>query len=221
MSIKLDKTAEGVPAVRRDRSSPTGQAVALGAANVGLAAALAAGMAWAILALAVLVPLGVALTRRPQRGILLLALLVPFDGLLLLAPPGLPALSAGWKEALLLGTLVASFLAPKEARGPRRPLPRWAPAVAALLLVSVASGLAVGGIQALWGLKVAFFFVLVAIVLWRCPLDAGERDRLVTILLVVGVVTALYGIAQQGMGHQRLHAMGYEYNTVIRTTRGF
>ena len=221
MSIKLDKTAGAIRAGQRGRSSSTGQALALGAANVGLAAALAAGLAWAILAFAVLVPLGVALTRRPQRGILLLALLAPFDGLLLLAPPELPALTAGWKEALLLGTLVASFLAPKEARGPRRRLPLWAPAVAALLFVSVASGLAVGGIQALWGLKVAFFFVLVAIVLWRCPLDAGERDRLVTILLVVGVVTALYGIAQQGIGHQRLNAMGYEYNTVIRTTRGF
>lgn len=192
----------------------------MGGSNAVLALALAAGLAWPTLGLALLLPLGAGLARRPQRGVLLLALLVPFDGLLLLASD-LHPLAAGWKEALLLTTLAATFMAPADARAPRRELPPWAPAVVALLVLSVASGVAVGGLQAFWGLKVTFFFVLVAVVLWRCPLDRVERDRLVTILLVTGVMTALYGIAQQAIGHQRLSAAGYEYNSAIRTTRGF
>lgn len=171
--------------------------------------------------LAVLVPLGVALTRRPQRGVLVLAALVPFDGLLLLAPR-LPPLTAGWKEALVLATLAATFVAPLSARAASNgPLPGWAPAVVGLMVLAVASAFVVGGLQAAWGLKIAFFFVLVAVIVWRCPLDASERDALVTILFGAGVLTALYGIAQQFMGHGRLHALGYEYNTAIRFTGGF
>ena len=177
----------------------------------------------AVLPLAVLVavvPLGVALTRRPQRGLLVLAALVPFDGLLLLAP-GLPPLAAGWKEALVLATLAATFLAPASARAAtRRSLPGWAPAVAGLLAMGVVSAVVVGGLQAVWGLKIAFFFLLVVVAVWRCPLDARERDRLVTILFVAGLVTAVYGLAQQFMGHSRLHALGYEYNSAIRFTKG-
>ena len=171
--------------------------------------------------LAVVAPLGVALTRRPQRGLLVLAALVPFDGLLLLAPD-LPPLAAGLKEALVLATLAATFVAPPSARAPAgRPLPGWAPAVGGLLALGLVSALVVGGIQAAWGLKIAFFFVLVAVAVWRCPLDAGERDALVSILLVAGLVTATYGLAQQVMGHSRLHAMGYEYNSAIRFTGSF
>jgi hypothetical protein len=169
---------------------------------------------------AVLGPLALALARRPQRGIVLLALLVPFDGLLLLVP-SLPSAVAGWKEALLLATLVATFVAPRDARAAAPLRPSWAPAVIGLLGLALLSALNVGGLQALWGLKVAFFFVLVVVILWRCPLDRRERDRLVTLLLVVGVVTALYAIAQQAMGHRRLNALGYEYNTVIRFAGGF
>ncbi|MDQ4098670.1 MAG: O-antigen ligase family protein [Actinomycetota bacterium] len=186
---------------------------------------VAAGLAFlgpsTVLTLAVLVPLGVALVRRPQRGLLLLAALVPFDGLLLLLDP-VPPLVAGWKEGLVLITLAATFVAPAGARAPRgRPLPAWWPAVAALLSVSLASGVVVGGLQAAWGLKIAFFFLLVALAAWRCPPDARERDRLVTILLVTGVVTAVYGIVQQAMGHDALHHLGYQYNTAIRFTGGF
>jgi putative inorganic carbon (HCO3(-)) transporter len=171
--------------------------------------------------LAVVAPLGVALTRRPQRGLLVLAALVPFDGLLLLVPD-LPALAAGWKEALVLSTLAATFVAPASARAAtRRPLPGWAPAVAGLLVLGLISAFVVGGFQAAWGLKIAFFFVLVPVIVWRCPLDATERDALVTILFVAGLLTAIYGLAQQVIGHTRLHALGYEYNSTLRFTGRF
>jgi putative inorganic carbon (hco3(-)) transporter len=186
-----------------------------------VAAALAVLGPASVLTLAVVAPLVVALATRPQRGLLLLAALVPFDGLLLLMDP-VPPLVAGWKEGVVLITLAATFVAPAGARAPgRRPLPAWWPAVAALFGVSLASGVAVGGLQAAWGLKIAFFFLLVAVAAWRCPLDARERDRLVTILLVAGVLTAVYGIVQQAMGHDALHHLGYEYNTAIRFTGGF
>lgn len=184
--------------------------------NVVIAAVLVALGALPLLVAAVLVPLALALTWRPQRGLLILAALVPFDGLLLLAP-GLPPLAAGWKEALVLAILGATFVAPSTARATSgRPLPGWAPAVAGLLVLGLASAAAVGGLQAAWGLKTAFFFLLVVVIVWRCPLDAGERDALVTILFAAGVVTAVYGLAQQVMGHGRLNALGYEYNSTIR-----
>ena len=199
-------------------------AVAFAGALVGLNGALLllgrGRGALAAVGLAVLGPLAFALTRRPQRGILLLAALVPFDGLLVLVPE-LPFAVAGWKEALLLTTLVATAVAPPGARSAPAPRPPWAPAVVGLLGLALLSALTVGGLQALWGLKVAFFFLLVVVVLWRCPLDRRERDRLVTLLLVVGLVTALYAIAQQVMGHRRLNALGYEYNSVIRFAGGF
>ena len=200
------------------------RALAAGAGLVGLNSALlaASGSGWVLVALglAVLGPLAAALYRRPQRGIVLLAVLVPFDGLLLLAP-SLPPAVAGWKEALLLTTLLTTLVAPPDARAAPLPRPPWAPAVVGLLALALLSALTVGGIQAIWGLKVAFFFVLVVVAVRRCPLDRQERDRLVTLLMVVGVITALYAIAQQGMGHRRLNALGYEYNTVIRFTGGF
>jgi len=174
-----------------------------------------------VLAVAVLVPLVAALIRRPQRGLLLLAALVPFDGLLLLAPH-VPPLFSGWKEALVLLTLGATVVAPRDARAEKgRALPAWWPAVAGLLGVSLASALVVGGPRAAWGLKIAFFFLLVAVAAWRCPLDGRDRDRLVTILLATGFVTALYGIAQQAMGAVALNRLGYQYNTAIRFAGGF
>ena len=183
------------------------------------------GAVWAdaVLPLAVfalLVPLALGLTWRPQRGLLVLAALVPFDGLLLLAP-WLPPLAAGWKEALVLATVGATFVAPASARAVTgRPLPGWVPAVAGMLALGLVSALAVGGLQAAWGLKIAFFFLLVAIVVWRCPFSRRERDAVVTILMSTGFVTAAYGLAQQILGTSGLAALGYQYNSTIRTTRG-
>ena len=186
---------------------------------------LVVGAVWAgaVLPLAVfalLLPLALGLTRRPQGGLLVLAALVPFDGLLLLLPR-LPLLVAGWKEALVIATLGATFVAPASARAAvRRPLPGWVPAVAGMLALGLVSALVVGGLQAAWGLKIAYFFLLVAIVVWRCPFNRRERDALVTILMLTGFVTAVYGLAQQMLGTSGLAALGYQYNSTIRTTRG-
>jgi putative inorganic carbon (HCO3(-)) transporter len=196
-------------------------AAAIVAVNGVIASALFTGAGVQLMALAVVAPLAVALTRRPQVGLLVLAALLPFDGLLLLAPR-LPQIAAGWKEALVLGTLLATFLAPPSARpGAPGTLPGWVPAAGGLLVLGLASAVVVGGLQAAWGLKIGFFFVLVAVIVWRCPLDAGERDALVTILIVTGFATAVYGLAQQALGPAGLHALGYEYNSAIRTTKGF
>lgn len=195
-------------------------ALAFVAVNGVVVAGLWAGAGLPLLALAVLLPLAVGLTRRPQRGLLLLAALVPFDGLLLL-PNHLPSLAAGWKEALVLATLAATFVAPADSRATRaRAIPGWAPAVGGMLVVAAVSAVSVGRLQAVWGLKIDFFFLLVAIAVWRCPFDESERDALVTILMVTGFVTAVYGLAQQVLGPARLNALGYEYNATIRTTRG-
>lgn len=204
----------------RETATALGQIAALIATNAALVIAAVAGLAPAALMAALVLPLTLALVHRPQRGLMVLAALVPFNGLLLLVPQ-LPPLAAGWKEALVLATLGATFIAPAQARAARgRPLPSWSAAVGGLLILSLVSGLLVGGRQAMWGLKIAFFFVLVAVIVWRCPFDDRERDRLVTVLMVTGVLTALYGIFQQDLGPSRLNRLGYEYNSAIRFTRG-
>ncbi len=160
------------------------------------------------------------LATRPQRGILLLVALVPFDGLLLLVPH--PGVVDGWKEALALACLGASFVAPVGVRAPagsRRP--GWLIPVAALLGLSTASAVVVGGLASLLGLKIGFFYLTTAWAIWRCPLDHRERDRLVTILLACGIVTAAYGVVQQVLGAARLVSFGYEYNSAVRFSGSF
>lgn len=161
-----------------------------------------------------------AVVARPQRGVLLLAALLPFDGLLLIVPH--PPLVEGWKEALVLGLLAATLLAPPSARAAvvgRRP-PDWWPALLGLLAVGLASALVVGGTQAVVGLKINFFYALLVLVLWRCPFDARDRDRFVTVLMVVAVLTSAVGVWQQAVGGAALQALGYEYDTTIRTASG-
>lgn len=200
-------------------SPQPGPILAILGVNLAIAGAFAAGLALPLVALALLVPLGIAVSRRPQRGILALAALLPFHGLLTIAP--VPTWAKVWKEVLVVGVLAATFMAPAAARARRRPLPRWAPALGGLLVLSSVSAPGVGPVRAFWGIKIAFFFVLVAVAAWRCPLDAAERDRLVSILMVTGAVTAAYGIAQQAMGHARLHSLGYPYDVTIRFTGSF
>lgn len=187
-------------------------------ANLALGGLLLAGLGPWIVALAVVAPLAVAVVGRPQRGLLLLAVLAPFNGLLLVVPA--PALAVGWKEALVLLTVAATFVAPRHARGSSRRLPSWSPAVVGLLAVGTVSAVVVGGLQAAVGMKVVFFYVLVAVAVWRCPFDAAERDRLVSVLMGGAVVTAVIGLGQQVVGAGALHALGYEYNTTLRTTGG-
>jgi hypothetical protein len=172
---------------------------------------------FALVTLPVAAVLGLALLRRPQHGVLVLAALVPFDGLHQLVP-----FPSGWKEALVLLTLTATFVAPPEARGaPGRKLPSWWVPTAGLLALALSSAVAVGATRGLVGLKVGFFYVLLAVIVWRCPLSARERDRLVTILMVAGFVTALIGVVQQVLGPERLVELGWEYNTNVRFAGGY
>jgi hypothetical protein len=168
-------------------------------------------------ALPVAAALAIKLAERPQFGVLLLAALVPFDGL-----QEIIAYPTGWKEALVLVTLAATFVAPPEARAaPDRRLPSWALVVMAFIGLGVISAVTVGPEQGLLGLRVIFFYVLVALAVWRCPLNARERDRLVTILMVVGFVTAVFGIAQQVIGESSLVDLGYSYERSVRTAGGY
>lgn len=206
-------------AITLSRPERLGRA-ALIAANLVLALVLIAGLGIAAIGVALAVPIALALVQRPQRGVLALAALAPFNGLLLIAH--VPAAAKGWKEALVIATLAATFVAPADARSPKgRSLPSWAPAVGGLLLLGVVSGFAVGGLQAVLGVKIGFFYVLLAWAVWRCPPDATERDRLVTILMAAGVITSAYGLLQQLMGPARLASLGYAYNENIRFAGGF
>ena len=169
----------------------------------------------ALLALAVLVPVVLAIVYRPQRGMLLLVALAPFDGLLLILP--FPSFVKGWKEVLVGIILVATLLCPQEARASRgRQLPRWLPPLVVLIAIGLLSAAFVGGDQALLGLKVNFYYLLLGIAVWRCPPNERERDRLVTILMVTGLICSIVGLVQQAIGDARLHDLGYEYNTAIR-----
>jgi hypothetical protein len=208
-------TAAGQATARR-----VGPLVTVMAANAALLLLLLVGGATLVVLLLVLAGVGLLVAERPQRGILLLLALVPFDGLLLVVPH--PSLAEGWKEAITIVTLGATFVAPATARAPRRrAAPAWLLPVAALFLLSVASSAVVGGLAAGLGIKIGFFYVLAAWAVWRCPLDPAERDRLVTILLGGGIVTAAYGVAQQAIGAVGLVSLGYEYNTTVRFAGGF
>lgn len=165
-----------------------------------------AGAAWALL-------------DRPQRGILTLAGLVPFNGLLLLVPH--PELVDGWKEGLVVATFAASLLSPRSVPWREMRLPGWAAPAGLLLLLALLSAVFVPTTQGIQGLKIGYFYLLVALIILRNPFTARDRDRLVTILMVGGVITAVYGVAQQVLGGSRLAAMGYEYNETIRTAGGF
>ena len=94
------------------------------------------------------------------------------------------------------------------------------PAAVALIAVGLASAAFVSPTQAVVGLKIDFFYLLLPVALLRCPLSAAERDRLVSILMGAAVLTSAYGAGQQLLGAGRLHQWGYEYNTTIRTAGG-
>lgn len=176
-------------------------------------------LAAAVLAACAATWLLVAVVGRPQRGVLLLAALVPYDGLLLIVPH--PALAEGWKEALVVVALAATFMTAPSQRGARgRRWPSWTAPLIGFLAVGLASAVVVGGLQAAVGLKINFFYALVALTVWRCPLAARDRDLLVTLLMVNGVVTSLVGLAQQAVGGVALNALGYEYGVTIRTASG-
>jgi O-Antigen ligase len=196
---------------------PTLVALALvDAAATALVLRGSAPIALAILTAAPIVALSAkALVVRPQRGVLLLAALVPFNGLLLIAKP--PSAVSAWKEALVATTLVATFVSPSSARAPsNRGLPGWTIPLGAFLGLSLASSAFVGGLAAIVALKIGFYYLLVAWTVWRCPLSARERDRLMTIIMGNALITAVIGIVQEVVGPERLHAMGWDWNVTIR-----
>jgi hypothetical protein len=154
---------------------------------------------------------------RPQRGLLLLAALVPFDGVRL--PLGIGGSLASWKEALALFTAGVAFLSSQHVR--RRAKPDWLWWLAGLVLLAVVWAGIHQSKAAIWGLKLDFVYLTLAYAAWRCPLDRRDRDRFISILMGVGVLTALYGVAQEVIGHQRLNELGYEYNSVLRFNGGY
>lgn len=159
------------------------------------------------------------LARRPQRGLLVLVALAPFDGLLLLAP--LPSSASYWKQGLLLTVVLASLM-PGPGRVRVRPAELsyvlWP--VLGLVGLGAASAAAVGGTAGVVGLRVELVYALTLVPLVRTPLTARDRDLLVTVLMVTGVTVALVGLAQQVLGPEQLHSFGYAYNDVIRTSQG-
>ena len=197
---------------------PTSLALAVGAVAASLG--VITGLWPYLIFLAVLIPLGLTVVKRPQTGILIFAALIPFDGLHYVVP--IPVWAEGWKEAFVLGLLIATFLCPADARGARgRRVPGWVPAVAVLFAIAVITVPMVGMGTALVGLRISYFNILIAVAVWRCPLDRDDRDRLINIFIGVAIITSIYGIYQQVVGHAQLAAWGYPYNEVIRFASGW
>jgi len=156
--------------------------------------------------------------RRPQRGLLLLAALAPLHGVLVLVPvAGLNS----WKEALLGVTLVAAAYDARR-RGsitPAMSAPWW-PAAAGLLVFGSASALLTAGALGLIAIKITFFYLLIPVALWWAPFGRRDRDHLVTIVMVMGSLTAVVGLWQQVVGAEYLVRLGYRYNEEVRTAGG-
>ncbi len=183
-----------------------------------LIAALILGLGWWVLGLAILIPTGLAVYQRPQRGILILVALLPFDGALKVLGPGF---FNPWKQVLILALLILTFLCPPEARAQeKRRMPSWILPFAGLLILGLVSAVFVDPNTALIGLRLSYFSALIGLTIWRCPLSRRERDHLVTIFMVMGVITSLVGLWQQVVGHEYLHTLGYAYDDNIRFTSG-
>jgi hypothetical protein len=212
---------------RPDVSGPPGNATARGRRGLVAVAIVAIGVAAsATLAHVSEVAVGAALAvpvlgiiyRRPQRGVLLVAALVPYDGLLLLMRHQSTVVRS-WKEALVIITCAATFVCPPAVRAEgRRPRPIWLAPLAALIGYSVLSALVTSIHTGLVGLRIDFFYVILAGAIWRCPLDSRDLDRLVTIMMANAWITSAYGLLQQGLGAARLARIGYPYNATIRFT---
>jgi len=188
----------------------------VGVALLGVAILL--GCAFLVACLAVLVPTLLWIYRRPQRGVLVMAAILPFDGVIRTFGP---SSADAWKQVFIAAILVLTFVCPPEARATeRRKFPPWVPAFAGLLVLGLLSAVTVDYTTAVDGLRISYFSVLLALAIWRCPLNRHERDQLVSIFMVMAVITSLVGLWQQVVGHAYLHDLGYEYDTNIRFTVG-
>jgi hypothetical protein len=195
------------------------------AAVVGanLAVAVVIGLGWVFPALvaAIGAVAAIVIFQRPQRGLLLLAAGLPFDGLRV--PLHLPAWTSNWIEGMVVLTLVAAIVARPGVARPQtgRAAPAWTAGLVGLAVLTVASIRLVDAYHVVVGVKVMFQAVTMAFVAWRCPLSRKERDWLVTTLMVTGAVCAAWGLVQQGMGDGVLHDQGYKYNSTIRFSGSF
>ncbi|KQR96532.1 hypothetical protein ASG12_20625 [Williamsia sp. Leaf354] len=156
---------------------------------------------------------------RPQRGVLLFAAISPLHYILIFAlGAGFPN---GWKEGLLGFTAVCAVIRTRWSAVPRFTQP-WAYLFAAFAVIGIVSALVTLPVNvALSPIKITFFYGLVfPIIIWLRPLDAGDRDHLITIMMVLGLGTGLYGIYQQFVGADALAAQGFAYNTDIRFAGG-
>ena len=208
-----------VAAVRDLRQRPVALPSLFVVGVVALGFGLLAGWGQWIGFLAIVVPTLLASYRRPQRGVLIFAAILPFDGLIKALGP---ASADSWKQIFIAGLLALTFVCPPEARSPgHRKLPGWVPAFLGLLALGIVAAFFVDRTTALTGLRISYFSVLLALVVWRCPLDRRERDHLVSIFMVMAVLTSLVGLWQQVVGHEYLASLGYEYEENIRFTVGF
>jgi putative inorganic carbon (hco3(-)) transporter len=169
-----------------------------------------------ILVVLLAAPVGLAIAQRPQRGVLLLVASVPYWGLDAVLP-----IPSGWKEALALYTLLWTILSVIGKPRPRYPMPKVVQPFLAYLAIAGLSAAILRGAHAGFGLKIGFFWVLMAVLVWLRPLDARERDLVITIMMVNAVVTAIVGLAQQFVGAERLVSLGYSYDTTVRFTGSF
>jgi O-Antigen ligase len=163
------------------------------------------------------ISLAVWIAVRPQRGILLAVALVPLDGLRL--PLGIDGTVASWKEGLALFTAACAVISAQKVA--RRTRPDWFWWLVALVGVAAISFGIHQSKAALWGMKLDFIYLTLTYAAWRCPLNAKDRDRFVSIIMGIGTLAAGYGVVQQLLGHERLHELGYEYNSVLRFNGGF
>src|SRR6218665_3406420 len=151
---------------------------------------------------------------RPQRGLLLVAALIPLHGLLEIAPEALQF--PMWKEVLLLLTLAAAAFSPFRGREPR-PALRWWWFAVAIATFGAFSALLTLGSSGAFAIKITFFYmILLPAILYLCPFNARDRDNLVTIMMSMGVFCAIVGIAQQAVGASALERLGYGYGQNIQ-----
>jgi len=169
------------------------------------------------LACVVLPILGYALYQRPQRGLLILATLGPFHDLLMIVPHGHSFVP--WKEGVLALSALATFVTPNRTRNTGVSLP-WLPAAVIFGALGALSAVCViRNVSAVYPIKITFFYmVVVTFIMLRTPLTARDRDHLVSIMMVVSTVTAIWGIGQQFVGAQFLVDLGYKYDDTVRTS---
>lgn len=149
---------------------------------------------------------------RPQWGVIAIAGLLPFHGLLLIAPVSMNS----WKEAAILAILVACPFARRVGRDRAVAAPWLVPLVLLIPLGTVSAVVAFGS-QAFFPLKIAFFYLVLSLIVVLFPFARADKDLLVSVLFGAGLVTASYGIWQQIIGPFALADMGYQWNEQIRS----